>query len=233
MNKRIFSALLLSLIFVCVSSSLSAQNMSSDKDGIISSLRGRVVSPKFGQFSFFFDQEIRSTTSFGAFNDSRTSLFAVYDPLKWLKVSGGYAFMAKQGDTSPTLRHRFILAFEETLSLGNFKFTMRERLESTFKSGYIFTDGTYSDPVNLLRTRLKISYSNGKQRAVPYIYTELYNHTNEQMMLSRIRSQAGVDYKLTSSSKLTAFYQYAHYVNEASSTAPHTFGMLYTYTIGK
>ncbi|MFI3247608.1 MAG: DUF2490 domain-containing protein [Rikenellaceae bacterium] len=233
MNTKRFIALFLLFIFAGLSISASAENLSTDKDGVISSLRGRVVSPKFGQFSLFFDQEIRSTSNFGAFKDSRSSLFAVYDPLAWLKISGGYVFMIKEGDDSPSIRHRYILAFEETLRLSNLKFTLRERLESTCNNGYLFNDEIDSDPTNLLRTRLKISYSNGEQRAVPYIYTELYNHTNRNMMLSRVRSQAGVDYTLTSSSKLTAFYQYAHYTNVATSTAPHTFGLLYTYTIGK
>ncbi len=233
MNTKRYIALLLVLIFVGMGFSASAENMSTDDDGVISSLRGRVVSPKVGKFSFYLDQEIRSITDFGVFKDSRTTLFAIYDPLKWLKISGGYTFLVKEGSDSPSLKHRYILAFEESLALGNMKFTLRERLESTYANGYLFNDSENGDPTNLIRTRLKINYSKGKQRAVPFIYTELYNHINEDMLLSRVRSQAGVDYTLTDKSKLTGFYQYAHYVNVATSTAPHTFGLLYTYTFGK
>lgn len=233
MNMNRLIALSLIFIFVGMGFSASAENMSTDKDGVISSLRGRVTSPNVGKFSFYFDQEIRSTTIFGSFKDSRSSLFAVYDPLKWLKVSGGYVFLVKEGDDSPSLKHRYILAFEETLKLCNFKFTLRERLESTYKNGYLFDEEEHGEPTNLFRTRLKISYSNGSQRAVPFIYTELYNHTNDGMTLSRVRSQAGVEYALTSNSKLTAFYQYAHYTNYVTSTAPHTFGVLYAYKLGK
>lgn len=233
MYMKRFLTLLLILFFVGMGFSASAENKSTDKDGVISSLRGRVVSPKVGKFSFFFDQEIRSTTTFGAIRDSRTSLFVVYDPMKWLKLSGGYTFLVKEGDDEPSLKHRYILAIEETLGLGNFKFTLRERFESTHKNGYLFDDSINSDPTNLFRTRLKISYSNGKQKVVPYIYTELYNHTNEDMLLSRVRSQMGVDYSVCKGSKITMFYQYAHYVKVSSSTAPHTIGALYTYTFGK
>ncbi|MFI3289687.1 MAG: DUF2490 domain-containing protein [Rikenellaceae bacterium] len=233
MGIRRSIALLLGFILVGVSFSASAENLSTDKDGVISSLRGRVTSPQYGQFSFFLDQEIRSTNNFGSFRDSRTSVFAVFDPLKWLKVSGGYAFLVKEGDDSPSIKHRYILAFEETLRWRDLKFALRERLETTNVQGCVFNNSVDGDPTNLLRTRLKISYSNGEYRTVPYIYTEIYNHTNEGMILSRIRSQAGVDYTLTSNSKLTAFYQYAHFVNKTTTTAPHTFGLLYAYKFGK
>ncbi len=233
MSMKRSIALLLSFVLVGVSVSASAENLSTDKDGVISSLRGRITSPKYGQFSFFLDQEIRSIDNFGSFRDSRTSLFALYDPLKWLKVSGGYTFLVKEGDDSPSLKHRYILAFEETLRWRDLKFALRERLETTNANGSVFNDSVDSNPTNLFRTRLKISYSNGEHRAVPYIYAEIYNHTNEGMMLSRVRSHAGVDYTLTSKSKLTAFYQYSHFIKKATSTAPHTFGLLYGYKLGK
>lgn len=222
--------LLFIFTFTAISFNSSAKNTSSDLDGVITSFRGRVVSPKVGDFSFFLDQEIRSTSSIDKLAVSRTSLFSVYAPLSWLKVSGGYVFMVKGGDGDPVLMHRYILAAEETLKLSNFSFTLRERLESTTKNGYLFNDDVANTPNNLLRTRLKISYSNGKQIAVPYIYTELYNHTNEKLLLTRVRTHAGVEFKLSPTSKLSAFYQYTHFMNVPVSTIPHTLGAMYIYT---
>lgn len=230
MNTKKLIALLLLFIFTAVGFSASAKNESTDLDGVISSIRGRVVSPKVGKFSFFVDQEIRSTSSIEMLKLSRTSLFTVYDPLEWLKVSGGYTFLVKGGDGDPVFFHRYILAAEETLKLCNFKFTLRERLESTTSSGHIFDDSVDATPNNLLRTRLKISFAKGKPLAVPYIYTEIYNHTNMNMMLTRVRSHAGVEFKLSPTSKLSTFYQYTHFVNIPVSTIPHTVGALYVYT---
>lgn len=163
--------------------------------------------------------------------DSRTSGFALYDALPWLRLSTGYALLVKGGDDI-SIKHRAIFSLEETLKLGNFGFTARERLETTFGHGAL-VDGLYEDSsVNLLRTRLKINYNNGKQRAIPYIYIECYNHTNDGLTLSRVRSHAGVEYKLSSTSKLTGFYQYAHFYNYYSGVG-HTFGLLYVYTFKK
>ncbi len=223
---------LLLLILLGLSTPIFAENMSTNTDGVISSLRGRVVSPKVGDFSFFFDQEIRSIENFGAFKDSRSSLFAEYTPLKWLKVSAGYAFMIKEGNSSPGIKHRFILAAEGALKVSNFTFVLRERMESTSVNGYLFASEEEAERCNLARTRLKIT-SKTSTIATPYIYTELYNQTNESMLLTRVRSQAGVDLKLSDSSKLTTFYQYAHFTNTSTSTAPHTFGVMYTYKISR
>ncbi len=224
--KRI---LVLTLAIIGITSSAMAENMSTNKDNVISSLRGRIVSPSVGNFSFFFDQEIRSTDNFGSFKDSRSSVFSVYAPLDWLKLSAGYVFMIKEGSDSPQIKNRFIFAAEGGLDIGRFGFVLRERLESTAPNGYLFA--SLDDPtkrVNLLRTRLKINYdTNGK--VTPYIYTELYNHTNRDMLLSRVRSQAGVEWAVCSNAKVTAFYQYAHFCNDPTSTAPHTLGVLYTY----
>lgn len=204
--------------------------MSTNSDGVISSLRGRVISPTVGDFSFFFDQEIRSIENFGAFKDSRSSLFAEYAPLKWLKMTGGYALLVKEGSDGADIKHRFIFTAEGALKLCNFTFALRERLESTSVNGYTFTSSDKAKRCNLIRTRLKINYKTSTI-ATPYIYTELYNQTNESMLLTRVRSQAGVDLKLSDSSKLTTFYQYAHFTKVATSTAPHTFGVMYTYKI--
>ncbi|MFR9650765.1 MAG: DUF2490 domain-containing protein [Rikenellaceae bacterium] len=225
--KKIFTFLSLSLA-LCAT---SFNALASDSSSIISSLRGRVISPKVGNFSFFLDQEVRATTSFGSMKDSRTSGFVLYDPLPWLRLSTGYALLVKGGDDI-SIKHRAIFSLEESVKFGNFGFTARERLETTFGNGAL-VEGLYEDSsVNLLRTRLKINYNNGKQRAVPYIYVECYNHTNDAMTLSRVRSHAGVEYKLSPTSKLTGFYQYAHFYNYYSGIG-HTFGLLYVYTFKK
>lgn len=224
--------LLLTLTLLITSISLlKAENATTNKDGVISSIRGRISLPKYGDFTLSLDQEIRSTTDFGVIKDSRTSLVALYDPTPWFRVGGGYTFMVKEGEDKALLCHRSILFFKQMWKFGYFGVRLRERIESTFENGYLFGDNE-SDPVNMLRVRFKVNFDNGRNKLVPYIYTELYNHINDDMMLRRVRNQAGVEYKLSKQSKLTGFYQYIQFTN-TTSLAPHTIGVLYSYSLLK
>lgn len=118
------------------------------------------------------EEEIR--TGVNAFDSFRTTIELTYKPVKYVKVGTGYTLInsyssSDQAFKSP--RHRFFLEATGYLPVGDFQFSLKEKLQLTHRTGDF---NVYQNTPNLVasKTRLGVKYK-GWKKFVPGVSAEL------------------------------------------------------------
>lgn len=167
-----------------------------------------------------------------------------YKIAKWLKASAGYTYLydnqvqtsyylptdddvlegdAEAGDPKKCAqywapRHRFNVSLTASQKFGNWKLSLRERWQYTYRPEYTVDerwsylkqayDGkphTYSGKgKNVLRSRFQVEYDKKGLAVTPYANVELFNAWS----LQKVRFNVGLDWDITKHHTLGAFYRY-------------------------
>lgn len=189
---------------------------------------------------------------------------ANYKLASWLKASVGYVFLydnnqrisyfdetddevldgdAEVGDPKKRgeywgTRHRLNLSVTASQKFGNWKLSLRERWQYTYRPEYTVDerwsyvkqawDGkehTYSGKgKNVLRSRFQVEYDKRKAQLTPYASVELFNAWG----LQKVRYTIGADWKISKQHTLGAYYRYQT-VNDDDDSEPnrHIIGVSY------
>lgn len=205
------------------------------------------------QWSLGLEGEVRTRDNTKTMDRWSGGLSVDYKIAKWLKASAGYTFLYDNNEkiTYKTngavnkeahywgVRHRFNVSLTGSQKFGNFKFSLRERWQYTYRPEYTVDerwsylknayDGkahTYSGKgKHVLRSRLQVEYDNNKVPVSPYASVEFFN----QMSLEKVRYQVGAEWSLTKQHAVGAFYRYQHISNddEEIETNRHLIGLSY------
>lgn len=188
-----------------------------------------------------------------------------YKVAKWLKASAGYIFLydnnqrtsyytvtddavidgdAEVGDPKKCAqywgtRHRFNVSLTASQKFGNWKFSLRERWQYTYRPEYTVSerwsylnqayDGkehSYSGKgKNVLRSRFQIEFDKKKLPITPFANIELFNAWSIQ----KVRYHVGLDWKLSKQHSVGAFYRYQHVRSDDddNDTNVHMIGLSY------
>lgn len=165
-----------------------------------------------------------------------------YKPCPYFKLAAGYTLMnihsysSKADSWSWKIRHRANLDLIGMYSAGNFRFSLRERLQYTYKAGEM---NEYQSPRHelMLRSRLKTAYQFQARPVQAYVAVELTNTLNavrfvsfthnavpgdniryDDIYLNRVRTQPGMEWKLNRHNSLD-FYLLADYLLQKSYDA--------------
>lgn len=152
-----------------------------------------------------------------------------YKPCPYFKIAGTYTFRASMAKNSTwNLSNRVALDLNGMYNTGNWKFSLRERVQWTGAMGEM---NVYQDLRNefCLRHRLKAAYTFRNKPVEPYLSVELRNTLNaisytamrhesvpgdnvsyNDVYLSRVRFQPGVEWQLSRRSSLD-FYLLGDY----------------------
>ena len=124
---------------------------------------------------------------------------------------------------SEELRNRYYVYASGKYPVGNFVLSLRERFQSTYKTGA-------EHPKNYLRTMLTLSYKICKTDFSPFAYAEIFNDTGYQgnMHTDRIRLSAGSDYKINKQNALQLYYRYHIFNVYDPVNYKHAICLLYT-----
>lgn len=139
------------------------------------------------------EEEIRSADSFSSLGSLRTSLGITYKPVKFLKLGAGYTLINpfktnkeienEDGTTSTYTgfwnpRHRFYGDITGYLRLGDFQFSLKERLQFTHNSDDNMN--VYQSPRNALalKSRIGVKYKRFKWLE-PSVYFEMRTALND------------------------------------------------------
>ena len=175
-----------------------------------------------------------------------------YKLTKWLKASAGYDLLIDHRDKSTYkangdlnkeavfwgVRHRLNVALTASQKVGNFKFSLRERWQYTYRpektiDRYDVDDEEYEQKTysgmakHLLRSRLQVEYGVPGTGLSPFANVEVFNGWS----LMKTRYTAGMDYDLSKKHSLGLFYRYQAVRNDTDNDEPnyHLIGLSYKY----
>lgn len=180
------------------------------------------------------EEEIRMDNNFGSFDRFHTTLGLSYKVNDYLKLGVGYAMINPYSSSDGAFkssRHRLMLDATGSLRFGDWRLSLRERFQATYRSGDM---NEYQNPRTALtlKSRLKLSYK-GLRRLEPYAYVELRNTLNAPvisasydgtnyltsalsqygeagwfidswtgMYINRVRGSIGFEYRLSKASRI-------------------------------
>lgn len=145
------------------------------------------------------EEEIRMDNNFGSFDRFHTTLGLSYKVNDYLKLGVGYAMINPYSSSDGAFkssRHRLMLDATGSLRFGDWRLSLRERFQATYRSGDM---NEYQNPRTALtlKSRLKLSYK-GLRRLEPYAYVELRNTLNAPVISA---SYDGTNYLTSALSK--------------------------------
>lgn len=167
----------------------------------------------------FAEGEVRAYDNFGTFKRYSGSLGMSYKINSYLKTGVSYTFFNQVNGTGEWVpRHRMNMDLTGSLKTGFWRFSLRERVQVTNKTGSLNPYQTVRNQV-ALRSRLKASYR-GFSAIEPYAFVEVRNVLNDprcsatyslstetysdyqflgydDVYLNRVRSALGLEWSLS------------------------------------
>ena len=219
------------------------------------------------QWSVSLEGEYRSRNNAKTNDRWSVGLNVDYKVAKWLKASAGYTLLydnnerisyyeatdddvldgdAEVGDPKKCAqywqaRHRFNVSLTASQKLGDWKFSLRERWQYTYRPEYTVDERwsylyqsydlkphTYvGKGKNVLRSRLQVEYDKKGWDLTPYANVEFFNAWS----LQKTRFTVGLDWKLAKQHSLGAFYRYQSVRSDDDDNEPnrHMIGVGYTF----
>lgn len=190
-------------------------------------------------------EEIRLKDNLSSFGKSVTDIGLSYKFGKHFKIGADYTFIYGKDD----LRHRADVFATGILKAGRWKFSLREKLVLTHKTGEF---NVYQQPVNALdlRSRIKASYDIRHSPLEPYAFCELRNTLNavkysgttassmtySDVYVNRVRTGLGLEWKLSNTGSLDFYglFDYCYrkkYDAYGPDAKKHDYGDLKSLTI--
>lgn len=171
------------------------------------------------------NEELRMKNSAADFDRIYSTLSVGYKPIRHFEIEGGYTFATirhdgrKKTDYLPywDFRHRLFLGGEYGVKLGNWRFSLRERFQATFR-----TDNPKaaekSNPELLLRSRLRAAWHPRHLPIEPYAAFELSNTLNAPELAggnypNKLRYAAGIKYLFNAHTTLELYYRLDNTLN--------------------
>ena len=181
------------------------------------SLSGKV----YHQFSFLLEEDIRPKSNFKQAEWFLTTGEINYTFNRYLKAGVAYMLL-NQYKASEELRNRYYVYASGKYPVGNFVLSLRERFQSTYKTGA-------EHPKNYLRSMLTLSYKIGKSGFCPFAYIEVFNDTLNKMRSDKIRFSTGSNYQLNPNNNLQLYYRYHIFNVDDPVNYRHAIGICYTH----
>ena len=170
--------------------------------------------------------EFRMKDSFKSIDRIYTGLGITYKPINWLKLGLGYIWMNIDDGGVWEMRHRVNADATLSYRTGFWKFSLRERLQCTYRPGEM---NLYQNPrmeLNL-RSRAKISYAFPDIPIEPFFAAELRNTLNgtvfnapahssvpgdnvsfNDVYINRLRFEPGISWKIDARNGIDFFVLY-------------------------
>lgn len=156
------------------------------------------------------EEEIRVRDNLSDIERFSTSLDLSYKVCDYLKLGGAYNLInlnhIKKGWEN---RHRYYFYATGIYKWDRFKFSLRERVQSTYREGVAQT-AKRANPKWYLRSRFEVEYNIKKSPFEPFASVELFNSLNNPLgdEMDRYRICAGTSYKINKQNKLQLYYRY-------------------------
>lgn len=195
--KRLY--LIIAVIFIpaILPSSASAQSAVPEPQvmDVVEDMRGRMEGVfEWGvtkDLSLEAGIEARFKDNIGSVDRIHTFVGATYDIDKHIKVGGEYILINmydSQIKAWESRRHRANINVEGEVKAGDFEFSLRERVQTTFRTDSV-NRYEKSNPEMVLRSRLVATYEIPFSRWSPYLLFELHNTLNAPKAVTNFKSE--------------------------------------------
>ena len=226
--KRLY--LIIAAIFIpaILPSSASAQSVIPEPQvmDVVDDMRGRMEGVfEWGvtkDLSLEAGVEARFKDNIGSVDRIHTFVGATYDIGKHIKVGGEYILINmydSQIKAWESRRHRANINVEGEVKVGDFEFSLRERVQTTFRTDSV-NRYEKSNPEMVLRSRLVATYKIPFSRWSPYLLFELHNTLNAPKAvanyksdsyevdnyIARYRGGVGAKYRIDRNNRLDFYY---------------------------
>ena len=168
--------------------------------------------------------EARLKNNIGSMDRIHTFVGATYDLNKHIKIGGEYILINmydSQIKGWESSRHRANINVEGEMEVGDFEFSLRERVQATFRTDSV-NRYEKSNPEAILRSRLTATYKIPHSRWSPYLLFELHNTLNAPKAVAnfktdkysvdnyvtRYRGGVGVKYRVDRDHRLDFYYYF-------------------------
>ena len=211
------------------------------------------------------DEEVRFDNNFSAFDRFHTTLGLSYKANRHLKAGIGYAMINSYSTAHSSFkdsRHRLMLDVTGSMSWGDWRLSLKERIQGTYRAGEM-NEYQEARTVYLLKSRLKLQYK-GLPKMEPYASIELRNTLNAPVIsayyngtsyltedysyegeagwflagfsnvyLNRVRGTLGAEYRLSRHSKIDVAFLLDYKMDKVvDANAEGTKLKSYTYETG-
>lgn len=228
--KRLYIIIALLCLPFALINSANAQSDTPKPDvaDVVDDIRGRMEGViEWGvtkDLSLEAGVEARLKNNIGSMDRIHTFVGATYDLNKHLKVGGEYILInmydseIKGWESS---RHRANINVEGEMEVGDFEFSLRERVQTTIRTDSV---NRYEkcNPEAILRSRLVATYKIPHSRWSPYLLFELHNTLNAPKVVAnfktdkysvdnyvtRYRGGVGVKYRVDRDHRLDFYYYF-------------------------
>lgn len=226
--KRLY--LIIAAIFIpaILPSSASAQSAVPEPQivDVVEDVRGRMEGVfEWGvtkDLSLEAGVEARFKDNIGSVDRIHTFVGATYDIGKHIKVGGEYILINMYDNEIrawESRRHRANINVEGEVKAGDFEFSLRERVQTTFRTDSV-NRYEKSNPEMVLRSRLVATYKIPFSRWSPYLLFELHNTLNAPKAvanyksdsyevdnyIARYRGGVGAKYRIDRNNRLDFYY---------------------------
>lgn len=215
----------IAIVALLTCASLSAQNIipgvtnSSDVRG---RLGGAFEWEIVDDLSLEASLEARLNNNFANVDRLQTGIGLEYEACKYLNIGADYVLInIHEPGAWERPRHRANLNLEGDIKVGRFEFSLRERLQTTFRTDSV---NRYEkmNPELILRSRLTVEYNIRNSRWTPYLLFELHNTLNAPAVvlnykrdpysidnyITRYRAGVGAKLKATRNHRLDFYYYF-------------------------
>ena len=215
----------IAIVALLTCASLSAQNIipgvtnSSDVRG---RLGGAFEWEIVDDLSLEASLEARLNNNFANVDRLQTGIGLEYEACKYLNIGADYVLInIHEPGAWERPRHRANLNLESDIKVGRFEFSLRERLQTTFRTDSV---NRYEkmNPELILRSRLTAEYNIRNSRWTPYLLFELHNTLNAPAVvlnykrdpysidnyITRYRAGVGAKLKVTRNHRLDFYYYF-------------------------
>jgi hypothetical protein len=230
---RHLAHILLLIAFFCVSAPAAhAWEYASQEKTTENSFQlrtGAEVSKKLvAGLSLSLDEDLRfdlyNSLSNPSFNKSQTTVNLAFAPIQYFKIDAGYTLKILGDkdwkDYNEWLRHRLFASATASVKIENWKLSLRERAMLEMRTDSVNPLEKNKFDWNL-RSKLMVEYSAKSKPLKPYVWIEVvntlnapeYQQNNGHQYVRRVRTAAGVKWKIRKQHTLNFFYRFNYGYN--------------------
>jgi hypothetical protein len=218
----------LSLLLVLIFPALCAMAQQNPQPAVVNSndLRGRVEAAfefePIDDLSIEASVQMRLKSDLSSVDRFQTSLGVNYEVCKYFSLGADYVLInAHDPGSWDKPRHRANINLEGSIKAGRFEFSLRERVQTTFRTDSV-NRFEKMNPEMVLRSRLSAEYNIRHSKWTPYLLFELHNTLNAPAVvanykrdpysidnfITRYRAGVGVKFRATRNHRFDFYYYF-------------------------